>query len=304
MKPLVTLSICLFLAACAVPLHPTATLPPAPGPTATASTTTVATAVLTRTIAPNPTATLSLTLANPLPTPTPTSFPPIIHPGWTSFTNANYIRTMLVDRNGDLWTGGSGGVVHWDVKTGRYVKYTTEHGLTELSVSAIAQAADGTMWFGTYDHGAYRFDGVHWQNIIAQDGLIDNAIYCITLAPDGTLWFASQGGVSRYDGNHWTSYTEETTGVVLADVAAISVAPDGTLWFGGYRLVHYDGQHWTETSLRPDGSGFINALAVTPDGNVWVGASNAVLFYDGKYWKNYLGPWQEYHGKPIPNRMD
>ena len=55
---------------------------------------------------------------------------------------------MMFDRDGGLWTGGTGGLVYWDVKKGTYVKYTAEHGLPGNFVNAIAQAPDGSLLFG------------------------------------------------------------------------------------------------------------------------------------------------------------
>jgi ligand-binding sensor domain-containing protein len=53
------------------------------------------------------------------------------------------------------------------------------------------------------------------------------------VASDGALWFGTRGGVSRFDGGTWTTYTTDDG---LADnyVTSIAVAPDGALWFGTF----------------------------------------------------------------------
>ena len=51
------------------------------------------------------------------------------------------------------------------------------------------------------------------------------------MARDGALWFGTEGGVSRFDGESWTTYTTED-GLASNDVWSIAMTPDGALWFG------------------------------------------------------------------------
>ena len=231
----------------------------------------------------------------PLPTltPTATSFPAIVHPEWASFTNANYIRALLVDQNGDLWSGGNGGVVHWDMQTGAYVKYTTEHGLVSNNVAAIAQAVDGAIWFGT-SNGVSRFQNGTWTTYTSEAGLPGDYITAIVATSDGSVWFNAAGKPSRFDGTSWTSYD--------LDASAMTAAPDGSIWVGGGGTVsHYDGQKWTSLSfptLPPPNYSFtfdwhVNTLAIASDGSIWVGTDLALHYYNGKNWFAY-NPWRTY----------
>jgi len=66
------------------------------------------------------------------------------------------------------------------------------------------------------------------------------------------LWFGTADGVSRFDGQTWTTYTEED-GLADNSVYAIAVDADGTLWFGTADGVsRFDGQTWT-TYTEEDG---------------------------------------------------
>lgn len=244
-----------------------------------------------------PTGTSAPTTKN-TPSPSPTSFPPIVYSGWKSFTNANFIRALLIDREGNLWSGGSGGVVHWDVKTGSYVKYTAEHGLAGNFVTAIAQTPDGALWFGTYGSGISRFDGVTWKTYTVRDGLPGDYIVSLLTSPDGTLWadiepdFETEkgGGLAHYDGQTWIP-SEGGRFDVMA------VGPDGTLWGGKYGhpsysnggLWHFIGNEWDYIQDLPDKD--VTALAVAPDGTLWVGTETAVFRYDGNNWEGFT-PWQ------------
>ena len=223
----------------------------------------------------------------PSPQLSPTNIPPVVHAGWISYTNANYIRAILIDRDGDLWTGGSGGVVHWNTKTGDYVKYTTEYGLASNFVTSIAQSSDGSLWFGTYGSGISRFDGHAWRTYTKQDGLIDNTVWCVLVARDDKLWIGTGNGVSSYDGKTWSSYNLETTGDPVGTVEALTETPDGTLWFGNHRsgLRSLVGGQWHIIDNMPENS--VTSLAVAPDGSLWVGAIESVMHWNGQKWDSF-----------------
>jgi hypothetical protein len=85
----------------------------------------------------------------------------VLHPQWTSYTQANFANDLLRMED-DLWAATDGGVLRWDLAEGTCVKYTPEHGLASNFVSAIAVDGEGVLWFGTYYHGVSRFDGQAW----------------------------------------------------------------------------------------------------------------------------------------------
>jgi ligand-binding sensor domain-containing protein len=96
--------------------------------------------------------------------------PPVSHSGWTSYTNANYVRDLTFDANGALWAVGSGGAVRWDIRRGTYTKYIVNDGLASTDVSAVAALPGGEIWFGT-DRGVSRFDGRTWTTYTKADGV-------------------------------------------------------------------------------------------------------------------------------------
>lgn len=55
-----------------------------------------------------------------------------------------YIRSLLQDRDGNLWCGTSGGVSRYDGQD--WITLTTEDGLAGNSVWAICQDHEGTLW--------------------------------------------------------------------------------------------------------------------------------------------------------------
>lgn len=73
--------------------------------------------------------------------------------------------------------------------------YGPEQGLTNLSVNALAQDAQGFLWVGTED-GLFRLEGSQLRRIGTEDGLPDAFIDSASLGADhdGGLWVATRKG--------------------------------------------------------------------------------------------------------------
>ena len=63
------------------------------------------------------------------------------------------------------------------------------------------------------------------------DRLAHEEVRDIHIDPDGTMWFATAGGVSRYDGKGFISYTKED-GLAHNHISVAARGPDGAMWFG------------------------------------------------------------------------
>ncbi|MBV8592183.1 MAG: hypothetical protein JO212_19370, partial [Acetobacteraceae bacterium] len=73
---------------------------------------------------------------------------------------------MAVGADGSLWAGTEGGLArldkegHWQT----YSKASTQGGLPDDEVLALAVGADGALWAGTHSGGLARLDKAgHWQ---------------------------------------------------------------------------------------------------------------------------------------------
>ncbi len=215
------------------------------------------------------------------PEPTPITFAKI-----KSFTNANYIKKMIFDADGNLWTGGSGGAVKWDGAAGEYIKYTAEDGLAGNYVSAMALAPDGAVWFGTCYGGISRFDGQTWKTYTVLDGAPD-CVTSLAVTSDGSVWVGSLKGLYRLNDGQWSVNNYKTIGVALDLVHCLAVGPDGSLWVGIYEnggLMRFDGTGWQDYSAGlPERT--VNAIAFAPDGAVWVGGDRYLSAFQNGVWK-------------------
>lgn len=140
--------------------------------------------------------------------------------GLTEDTGWLHVRSVLEDSQGRLWIGNNGiGVI---LRDGRATtNFTQEMGLGRMGshggrtrpqpgdvtdgsptlhrVFSIGEDRDGNIWFGTIEHGAWRYDGRSLRNYTAEDGLTSKDILCIYTDRRGDLWL-SGSGVFRFDG--------------------------------------------------------------------------------------------------------
>ena len=114
-----------------------------------------------------------------------------------------------------------GGVLEFDVKSGRWKDYNDPDGETEIvlykdqglvheiTTSVSYAEKDRILWVATY-FGASRYDGRNWHNFLQKDsGLPSNFINQVK-AVDGThAWFSTDKGLAYFDGENWAVYRTE-----------------------------------------------------------------------------------------------
>ncbi len=222
-----------------------------------------------------------------------------------------WVYDLAWDPQGRLWAATWKGVSVWDGT--RWATYTPADGLVDKWVYALARDRQGVWWFGT-EAGVSRFDGTHWQGFTHTEGLggevatqgpgrayppfaglhheqpgkkvVDyNPNYVVASAVDaaGHLWFGTWGGgVSRFDGSRWTTYTTRE-GLAGNVVHAVAVGPDGQIWFGTNGGVsRFNGKTFTTLTVK-DGllANAVYTVAVGGQGHKWFGTVGGVSRYTG-----------------------
>lgn len=95
---------------------------------------------------------------------------------------------------------------------------TLFHGLPSDRVRAIAQDADGIMWFGT-DRGLAKYDGRRVQAIVAE-GLPAGRVLSIKVDDAGVLWIGTEAGATRF-ANGKFDLIRETEGIAISGIVAV-----------------------------------------------------------------------------------
>ncbi len=129
--------------------------------------------------------------------------------GIVSESERLHVRSLFEDSRGNLWIGNNGiGVLLYDGQT--VTNFTEQHGLSISEkgpsgslgrVFSIAEDAAGSIWFGTRDNGAWRYDGAALTNFTIEDGLTSPMVWAIYRDKRDALWFGmGDGSVCRFNG--------------------------------------------------------------------------------------------------------
>lgn len=130
--------------------------------------------------------------------------------------------------------GGGVGRFHTDVDgiTGATLFDTDWTTLRSNNVSTV-YIDDTIQWYGTDKGIAIHYTEYtkwDWENLTIYDGLICDTVISIVKDGAGNMWFGTVKGLSRYDGENWTSYTRQSDMLLSDTVEFMAVDPAGSLW--------------------------------------------------------------------------
>lgn len=167
--------------------------------------------------------------------------------------------------------------------------WTSESGLPQNSVQAMAQATDGYLWFGTQE-GLTRFDGAHFTKYTRHNthGLASSFIQALAAGRDGSLWIGTDSGLTHYqpttsagpDGVFTTLTAKD--GLSGNSIAALCEDREGGLWVGTgkglNRIIDGRVQTWTTSDGLADLS--ISSITLDAGGTLWVGTAKGLSRFE------------------------
>ncbi len=181
----------------------------------------------------------------------------------------NAARVLFEDREGNLWIGnGNKGLLRF--RDGVFTHFGQESGLSNGSVSGIAQDSGGTLWVGTDGGGLFRFENEKCVAVAIPEADQSSFINSLACTPDGSVWVGNQAGLHRVKntGSEWFN---------LKNIHALHVDERGQLWIGGNGILArvVDGQPvleaWDDRWERIDG------IATSPDGVLWLATPHGIF---------------------------
>jgi ligand-binding sensor domain-containing protein len=146
--------------------------------------------------------------------------------------------------------------------------WTTEQGLPQNFVTALAQTPDGFLWVGTLN-GLARFDGVHFRGF-EKDGPpeLQERILKLVRDNDGGMWIASTTGLFHYTHNRFVTITIPGNSHVLTQ--ALARTGDGGVWIvSDDRLMRTRGDALEAVPL-PSNTHVVRDLFENKDGVLWI----------------------------------
>ncbi|MGI9175595.1 MAG: two-component regulator propeller domain-containing protein, partial [Rhodothermales bacterium] len=162
---------------------------------------------------------------------------------------------------------------------------------TDAPVDRSAPSAAAPRSLTQYVHRAWT----------TEDGLPYNAVWTITQTRDGYLWVGTMGGLARFDGARFVTFTTRNTDALPNNgISALYEDAEGTLWVGTLGgLARYRDGHFT-TFTTDDGllTNDVRAVSLSEDGALWFGTygGGAHRWADGRIEAYSLvgvpsGPW-------------
>jgi hypothetical protein len=192
-----------------------------------------------------------------------------------------------------------------------YTVASTNYGLLDNAVNAIAVDSAGNKWFGT-NFGVSEFTGTSWITYTSfSSGLAGNHISTIAIDKAGNKWFGTNKGVSKFDGSTWTNYLQAKG---YFHVTGLTIDNSNNLWVSGWagttpsdtcsptnyqNLAKFDGTTWTPYSFSQD---VATTITTAKNGQVWVALASPLIAcysgednsgeaaaFDGNSWQFYDG---------------
>jgi PAS domain-containing protein len=129
--------------------------------------------------------------------------------------------TTLIDQQGRVWEATRQGL--WLSEGTRQIHFTTQSGLSNDTITALAQAADGQVWVGTRD-GLLVYENPGFREITYVQGLPSKRITALYQSPGGPLWVGTPVGVLHYADHRLTPLA------ALAGLAVRAIGEDAHHW--------------------------------------------------------------------------
>ncbi|MGY5354187.1 two-component regulator propeller domain-containing protein [Wenyingzhuangia sp. IMCC45467] len=126
----------------------------------------------------------------------------------------NYLRSLLLDNNNNLWIGSSGGInflpaEQLNSKNRRSIPIknieSNPHSLSNNTVDHIFQAKDSTIYVSTMGGGLNILENYNiknkdfkWKTITTKEGLSSNIIYGVQEDIEQNIWISTNNGIDKY----------------------------------------------------------------------------------------------------------
>jgi streptogramin lyase len=202
------------------------------------------------------------------------------------------VRQMYADQKGGIWLLANNPArfdgARWQVFS--VILYEGYAGC-----NSMFEDSKGTMWFATYSHGLYRYDGTSWSTVIIDSTASASFVSSIGEDTTGALWvglgcdwtgggYTNCKGLWRQNGSGWKKFTS-MDGLGFDLVTTMSCDKSGAMWFacspgvgaGVNSVSRFDGARW-ETYTMKDGLSDprVRFIYNAKNGDIWFATYNGI----------------------------
>ncbi len=182
------------------------------------------------------------------------------------------VLTIGTARDGSLWFGTEGAGLY-QLNDGKWTRFGTEQGVSNLFAWAVCESAEGRMWAGTWSGGLLVQQGDRFERLRELENNPDH-IPALLRVPDGSTWIGTGSGLLHYQAGKVTAYGS-AEGLKLPDVRAVVQDREGTVWFGmlGGGLGRLQSSGALRQFGKADGlsTDFVQCLHLDDDDTLWIG---------------------------------
>lgn len=153
---------------------------------------------------------------------------------------SNDVRSLYIDKDGDLWIATANGVCTFDRKSNfkSYRDLLLDNGVVKTMFSGIAQDKDGYIWIGSSLEGGLIRINKDTNEVKAYKNEIDNentisynVVKSIAVDENNTVWVGTKNGLNKFnrEDETFTRYYE-SDGLSNNFIYGILVDDNGNLW--------------------------------------------------------------------------
>jgi ligand-binding sensor domain-containing protein/GGDEF domain-containing protein len=135
----------------------------------------------------------------------------------------------LLAEDGVVWIGTRRGLVQW--RDGKVLAPPQFAPMASTQINGIVRAADGSLWFPTFD-GVFHYVGGQLQHFGREQGLREPQVRVLELEQDGSVLLGTQSGLYRLQDDRVTPYPRTGGLPEGLDISALHRLDDGRLLLG------------------------------------------------------------------------
>lgn len=203
--------------------------------------------------------------------------------------SGEYVFSVCVAKNGDIWFAMEGGGVNKYDGEG-FTHYTTNEGLISNDVTVVYEDNDENIWIGTYEDGICMYDGYSFITYQEEMGLPNNHINAIIQDEMGNMWFGTEGGGACMFNRFEFKQFSVDEGMSNNFIWSLLEDSDGNIWFGSFGAganVYNERSFENYTEDQGLNDHIIRNIVQDFENNIWFCTRNGVSKYDGKHFWHY-----------------
>ena len=136
-----------------------------------------------------------------------------------------------------------------------------------------------------FQFGAFSQNIIHYNTANTSSTICNSHCRAVAIDENDNAWIATDGGLSKFDGDHWETFTKEN-GLETNKLVDVLIDKQNTPWVAQTFGLSYGGDSgWV--NIPGEGEIFSSTIKkITYDkfGNIWLGTSSKTHCFDGENW--------------------